>query len=94
MDVFNLTTTERNDYEAGPYLVNFTQGDISAKFCINITDDEDWEMDETFILTINATNKHIILTKPYIVTVTIIDDECKYLGLTFCAVMLVIYVRM
>ena len=54
-------------------------------FCINIIDDKDLEEDETFTLTINDTksdHNHVILTDPYMVHVTIIDDECKYLDST------------
>lgn len=58
-------------------------------FCINITDDKDLEMDENFTLTINKTithgsndteldYNHIVFTNPYMVNVTIIDDECKF----------------
>ena len=80
---YNLTATEPGDYESGPYVVNFTKGQISAIFCIDIMDDEDLEMDETFTLRIDDTNldqTDIVLKNPYIVNVTIIDDECKYLS--------------
>ena len=55
---------------------------MSAEFCINITDDNELEEDETFNLTINTDLLHpeIIPMDPDQATVTILDDECKHLN--------------
>ena len=66
------------DYEAGPYYVNITEGDMSAEFCINITDDNELEeKDETFNLTINTDLLHpdIVIINPNKSMVIILDDE-------------------
>lgn len=68
------------DYESGPYFVNFAKGDKSAKFYINITDDNELEMNEEFTLRINisALYPDVSLAKPYETKVIIIDNECEY----------------
>ena len=50
---------------------------MSAEFCINITDDNKLEEDETFNLIINTTTLHpeIIVMNPNESTVIILDDE-------------------
>ena len=51
---------------------------MSADLCINITDDNMMESNETFSLKINTTTSdaEVILMEPNTTTVTIEDDEC------------------
>ena len=67
------------DSEKGPYCVTIPKGTISADYCINITNDEVLESDETFIIHINKTALHpdVVLVEPDEATVTIMDDEFK-----------------
>ena len=58
MLVIYFYTQEDVDYEAGPYYVNFTEGDMSAEFCINITDNNDLENDKYFTLRMNRATLH------------------------------------
>ena len=80
------------DYESGPYNVKFEKRKTRAKFCIMITDDEISEMDETFGLTIdsNSLPSGLVVKDPSTVTVTIVDNECKYLcnlySIYFCII--------
>ena len=52
---------------------------MSANYCINITNDEVLERDETFIIRINKTALHpdVVLVEPDVARVAILDDECK-----------------
>ena len=67
------------DYEVGPYYVTIPRGIMSANYCINITNDEVLERDETFIIRINKTALHpdVVLVEPDVARVAILDDECK-----------------
>ena len=74
--------TESMDFQAGPFMVNFTKGTNSTEFCINIVADRRIEDDiENFTITINDTTlgPNIYLGEVSTATVEIIDDECKYL---------------
>ena len=62
--------------------MNFAKGNKSAKFYINITDDNELEINESFTLRINgsALCPDVSLVKPYEAKVIIMDDECEYLN--------------
>ena len=66
------------DYDTGPYSVIFTEGDTAAMFCVNITDDELSEEEETFGLVIDAASLPacVIRRNPYRANVTILPTEC------------------
>ena len=68
------------DYEEGPYIVIIYEGQMSADYCINITNDEELEMDETFTITINRTavDQGVTVMDPDLARITIMDDECKH----------------
>ena len=69
-----------DDYEAGPYYVNISEGDTIASLCINITDNnEPQDDDKYFTLTINTTELHpeIDPGTHTFTAVTILDDKCK-----------------
>ena len=69
------------DYDTGLYSVMFTEGDTAAMFCVNITNDELSEENETFGLVIDAASLPacIIRGSPYTANVTILHIECTYL---------------
>ena len=68
------------DYEAGPYIVDITKGNMNAVFCINILDNDAHQTtSRAFILQINRDSLPLgIVTKdPAAAFVTILEDECK-----------------
>ena len=69
------------DFDSGLHSVMFAKGDIAATFCVNITDDEFLEVDETFSLAIDTASlpASVIHGNPYTADVTILDNECTYL---------------
>ena len=72
---------ENGDFDSGPYSVIFTKGAIAATFCVNTTDDEFFELEETFSLVIDAASlpASVIRGNPYTADVTILDNECMYI---------------
>ena len=78
--IYHHMFTGGSDYEAGPYNVTIPKGERSANYCINITNDEELEMDEAFVIEINVNKLHpdVVLMQPMETRVTIMDDECKY----------------
>ena len=74
------------DYEEGPYIVIINEGQMSADYCINIINDTELELDETFTITINnqtAVDQGVIVMDPDFARVTIMDDECKHKDCTY-----------
>ena len=73
------------DYDSELYNVTFAKGDTSVTFCINITDDNALEADETFSVVIDDTSlpTRVISIYPNAANVTIVDNECKYLTFMF-----------
>ena len=69
------------DYDSGLYNVTFAKGDTSAIFCVNITDDNELEADETFSVVIDDTSLPACVISGYLnaANVTIVDNECKCL---------------
>ena len=69
------------DYTSGPYPVTFPVGQTTATFNIPINDDNIFEIDENFILTINPS---LLPTRITTVgnsgqaTVTIVDNDRKF----------------
>ena len=78
VDWYNFTGNV--DYDTGPYNVMFMKGNTTATLCINITNDEILEEDETFGLIIDAVSSLacIIRGSPSTVNVTILRTECMY----------------
>ena len=83
--LYHCIFTGGRDYEEGPYNVTIPEGKMNATYCINITNDEDLEMDEAFRITINenALDQDVIVMSPNEARVIILDDECKYKDCTF-----------
>ena len=68
------------DYVSGPYDVKFFEGDTRVHFCVNITDDDLLEGDETFGIEIKTTSLHLrVISKNHTVNITIVDNECKFM---------------
>ena len=70
-----------NDYQSGSYPVKFVAEMISASFNVSIRNDNLLELDETFELVINTSSLPIDVTvgMPARATVTIVDDDSKYI---------------
>ena len=67
------------DYTSGPYTVTFLAGSTTATFNVPINDDNIYEGNENFILTIDETSLPTGVTRgtPDEATVTIVDDDRK-----------------
>ncbi|XP_065892782.1 extracellular matrix organizing protein FRAS1-like [Dysidea avara] len=65
------------DYDSGPYTVTFTAGQTSASFNVPINDDNIFEANETFSLTIDPSSlpNRVTLSSSATLTATISDDD-------------------
>ena len=74
------------DYTSGPYTVTFPAGQTRIPFIVSINDDNIFEIDENFMLTIDETSlpTGVFRGNPNQCTVTIVDDDCKSLSLLAC----------
>ena len=72
-------TLDDNDYNPGPFMVNFDAGQTSTSFNVTIIDNNQLESSEIFSLTINSFSlpHNIHISNPDQVIVTILDDDCK-----------------
>ena len=64
-----------DDYDSGPYDITFTAGTTSSSFTITINDDNTFEDNESFVVTITSLPSIINVGSPRQATVTIIDDD-------------------
>ena len=64
------------DYTSGPYNVTFTHGETSIPFSIPLIDDDIFEGDENFTLTVVPSDSISISNGTAIVT--IVDNEGEY----------------
>ena len=80
-------TSDGQDYTGGDYSVIFPAGSTKENFGIPITDDNIFELDETFFLTLvipqPAQDIGVMRGDPFMATVTIIDDEGECSVLSF-----------
>ena len=67
--------TGGDDYDSGPYDITFTAGTTSSSFTITIEDDNTFEDNESFVVTITSLPSIITVGSPRQATVTIIDDD-------------------
>ena len=68
------------DYTSGPYSITFPAGVMSVTFDILINDDNIFEENENFTLTINSSlSTGVMVGNPGQATVTIVDNDCKLL---------------
>jgi len=67
------------DYGSGPYTVQFTAGQTSASFTIAIIDDNVFEDDETFSLTIDPSSlpSRVMILSGCRLDGTIVDNDCE-----------------
>ena len=82
-----FVTSDGEDYTGGDYPVIFPAGSTKENFSIPITDDDIYENDETFFLTLvipqPAQDIGVMRGDPFMATVTIINDECECSVATF-----------
>ena len=82
----NYVTSDGQDYTGGNYSVIFPAGSTKESVSIPITDDDIFETDETFSLTLvipqPAQDIGVMRGDPFMATVTIIDDdgECSVIS--------------
>ena len=67
--------TGGDDYDSGPYNINFTAGMTSSSLAITINDDNIFEDNENFTVTIDSDPSTIAVGDPHQATVTIVDNE-------------------
>ena len=66
------------DYTSRSYSVTFPAGVMSVPFNITINDDNIFEENENFTLTINSSlPTGVMVGNPGQATVTIVDNDCK-----------------
>ena len=71
-----------SDYHSGPYLVTFSPGQTIVPFNVSINDDEIFEGNETFNLSINAISPSGVISGNITTVIIIVDDEhSKYLAI-------------
>ena len=69
------------DYNSGPYTVTFPAGVTTVPFHVPITDDIILESNEDFnlIIDISSLPNDVTTGSPQQATVTIAEDDCKYI---------------
>ena len=70
------------DYNSGRYDIIFNVGVDNVSFHISIIDDHIFEQDELFILGLCSLPNDVIVGNFSQATVTIVNDDSKYLSLT------------
>ena len=82
-----FVTSDGEDYTGGDYPVIFPAGSTQESFSIPIVDDDIFETDETFFLTLvipqPAQDIGVMRGDPFMATVTIINDERECSVATF-----------
>ena len=70
------------DYDSGPYTVTIPAGQTTATFNIPVNDDNIYEGDEEFMLSIISSSLPTGVTHgtPCEATVTTVDDDGKYVA--------------
>ena len=63
------------DYNSGPYNITFSAGMTTSSLAIMINDDNVFEDNEDFSLTIDSVSNNITIGDPREATVTIVDNE-------------------
>ena len=73
--------TGGDDYEPGPFNVTIPAGDISVPFNISIIDDNIFEANETFSLSIDSfsLSKRVLVQSDCILMITIVDNDGELL---------------
>ena len=65
------------DYGSGPYEVTFTAGTTEASFNVSLSDDNIFERNKKFMITIDPSSlpSNVTVGDPDQVTVTIVDND-------------------
>ena len=65
------------DYGSGPYEVTFTAGTTEASFNVSLTDDNIFESNENFMITIDPSSlpNNVTVGEPRRVTVIVVDND-------------------
>ena len=83
----NYVTSDGEDYTGGDYSVIFPAGSTKESFSIPITDDDIFETDETFFLTLvipqPAQAFGVMRSVPFMCNVTIINDDGERYVISF-----------
>ena len=68
------------DYGSGPYEVTFTAGTTEASFNVSLTDDNIFESNENFMITIDPSSlpSDVTVGDPRRATVIIMDNDGNY----------------
>jgi hypothetical protein len=69
------TATAGTDFTAGPYTVNFADGQTTATLTIPVTNDNVFEGNETVNLAVTGSTGGLVLASPTTTTLTITDDD-------------------
>ena len=67
--------TGDDDYSSGPYNTTFTAGTTNNSFTVTLRDDNTFEDNENFVVTITSLPNIITAGSPRQATVTIVDDD-------------------
>ena len=67
------------DYDSGPYSITFPAGQTRTVFTVPLANDNSFESNENFVLTINSSSllSRITPGNPHQATVTIVDNDRK-----------------
>ena len=73
------------DFASGTYEVTFTAGTTEASFNVSLTDDNIFERNEKFMITVDPSSlpNNVTVGDPDQVIVTIVDNDGKYFILKY-----------
>ena len=69
--------TDGGDYVTGPFIVNFTAGQLNATLMVSTVDDNTTELSEYFSVVITSTDQPgtVEIGSPNMTFITIVDNE-------------------
>ena len=75
-----MCITGGDDYKNGPFCVIIPAGEISVPFNISTIDDNIFEANETFTLTIDSSSlpSRVIVQPDCVLMITIVDDDGEF----------------
>ena len=78
--IWSITTGGDIDYGSGAYTVTFVAGQTHTAFNVPLSNDDYYEGNENFVLTVNSSSllSHVTPGNPSQATVTIVDNDSKY----------------
>ena len=77
----SILTGEGIDYGSGPYTVTFVAGQTHTVFNVPLNNDDYYEGNENFVITINSSSllSRVTPDNPSLATVTIVDNDGKHM---------------